>query len=97
MASFSIARRFPQISIPASSVMPVRLPTGFQRIEHERNNRYCAGCRLEDNHDGISSGDDHIRVAGHDLARQIGITLVMPLGGIAFDYQIFSFNVSQAA
>jgi hypothetical protein len=35
--------------------------------------------------------------AGHDLPGQIGITLVMPLGGIAFDDQIFSFDVTQAA
>jgi hypothetical protein len=34
---------------------------------------------------------------GHDLPGQIGITLVMPLGGIAFDDQILSFDVSQAA
>jgi hypothetical protein len=51
----------------------------------------------EGDHDGVSSGDDHIRVAGYDLAGQIGITLVMPLGGIAFDDQIFSFDVPQAA
>ena len=52
---------------------------------------------VEDDHDGIGSGDDHIRVAGHDLPGHIGITLVMPLGGIAFDDQIFSFDVTQAA
>jgi hypothetical protein len=42
-------------------------------------------------------GDDYIRVAAHDLPGQIGITLVMPLGGIALDDQIFSFDVTQAA
>jgi len=34
---------------------------------------------------GIRSGDDHIRGAGYDLPGQIGITLVMPLGGNRFD------------
>ena len=32
MASFSISRRFHQISIPGSSVMPVRLPPGRARL-----------------------------------------------------------------
>jgi hypothetical protein len=84
--------------------MPVRLPPGrarlvtsLQRIDHERNNRYCSCCGPERGHDGISPGDDHIRVAGHDLPDQIGITFVMALGGIAFDDQIFSFDVTQAA
>ena len=84
--------------------MPVRLPPGrlrldqfrFQRIEHEGNDRYGAGCRGEDRHDGIGSGDDQIRAATHDLLSQIGITLVMPLGGISFDDQIVSFDVAQA-
>jgi hypothetical protein len=44
----------------------------------------------------VGSGDDHIRVAGHDLAGEGGITLVMPLGGVAFDDQIFSFDLTQA-
>jgi hypothetical protein len=44
-----------------------------------------------------SPSDDHIRVAAHDFPGQISITLVMPLGGIAFDDQIFSFNIIQAA
>jgi hypothetical protein len=86
--------------------MPVRLPPGrprlvtslaLQRIYHERNNWYCTRYRLEGGHDGIGSGDDDVRVAGHDLPGQIGIALVMPLGGIAFDDQIFSFNAAQAA
>src|SRR5262249_37052315 len=38
-----------------------------------------------------------IWVAGYDLAGQIGVALVMPLSGIAFDDQIFSFDVTQAA
>jgi hypothetical protein len=45
----------------------------------------------------VSSGNDQLRVAGHDLSDQTGITLVMPLGGIAFDDQIFSFDVTRAA
>ena len=32
MASFSSSRRFAQISTPASSVMPVRLPPGRARL-----------------------------------------------------------------
>ena len=32
MASFSICRRFSQISIPASRVIPVRLPPGWARL-----------------------------------------------------------------
>jgi hypothetical protein len=106
MASFSISRRFPQISMPGSRVIPVEIVAGsaeagdqsrFQRVEHERNNRYCAGCRLEGRHDGIGSGDDHLRAAVHDLPSLSGITLVMPLGGIAFDEQVVSFDVAQAA
>jgi hypothetical protein len=54
-------------------------------------------CGLESDYDRVSSGDDHIRVAGHDLPDEISIALVMPLGGIAFDNQIFSFDVTQAA
>src|SRR6266568_2888061 len=69
----------------------------LQRIYHERNNRYCTGCRLEDDHDGVGSGDNHIRLAGDDLPGQVGIALVMSLGGIPFDNQILSFNVTQAA
>jgi hypothetical protein len=46
---------------------------------------------------GVSSGNNHIRVAGHDLPGQIGIALVMPFGGIAFNDQILSFDVTQAA
>ena len=57
----------------------------------------CIGCRPEGDHDGVSSGNDQLRVAGHDLSDQTGITLVMPLGGIAFDDQIFSFDVTRAA
>src|SRR5262249_756945 len=67
------------------------------RIDHERDNRYCSGCGLERGHDGISPSDDHIRVAGHNLPDQIGITFMMPLGGIAFDDKVFSFDVTQAA
>jgi hypothetical protein len=44
-----------------------------------------------------SSGDNHIRVAAHDLPNQFGIALVMPLGRIPFDDQIFSFDVTQVA
>jgi hypothetical protein len=46
---------------------------------------------------GVSSGDDQIRVAGNNLFGHPGITFVMPLCGIAFDDQIFSFDVTQTA
>jgi hypothetical protein len=52
---------------------------------------------VKGHHDGIGRGDDHIRAAAHDLPSQIAITLVIPLGGIPFDDQIFSLDVAQAA
>jgi len=44
-----------------------------------------------------TTGYDHLRVAGYDLSDQIGIALVMPLGGIAFDDQVISFDITQPA
>jgi hypothetical protein len=61
----------------------------------KRNNRYRFCCRRNVPHDGVRSGYDHIWIAGNDLADQIGITLMMPLGGITFDVQIFSFDITQ--
>jgi hypothetical protein len=52
---------------------------------------------IEGDNDGIGPGDDHIRFAGHNLPGQVGVALVMPLSGIAFNDQILSFNVAQAA
>ncbi len=69
----------------------------LQRIDHERNDRYRAGLGRESNDDRVRSGDDHIGIAGHDLAGEVSIALMMPLGGIAFDDQILSFDVAQAA
>ena len=69
----------------------------LQRIQHESNNRYRTGCRLEHGHDGIRSGDDYIRVAGHDFTGHFGITVVTSLGPVAFDDQTLSFHVTQTA
>jgi hypothetical protein len=46
---------------------------------------------------GLVPVTDQIRIAAHDLFGQIGITLMMSLGGIAFDDQILSFDITQAA
>jgi hypothetical protein len=46
---------------------------------------------------GVSSGDNQIWVPGHDFPGHICITVMMPLGRIAFYDQIFSFDVTQAA
>src|SRR5262245_60763009 len=69
----------------------------MERIKHERDNRYCSGFRVESGYYRIGSSDDDIRLARHDLPGDRGITLVMPVGGIAFDNQVSSFDVTQSA
>jgi hypothetical protein len=86
--------------------MPVRLPPGRLRLVTSpafRGSSMNATigivlvAAVKGHHDGIGPGDDHIRAAAHDLPSQIAITLVIPLGGIPFDDQIFSLDVAQAA
>jgi len=86
--------------------MPVTFPPrpaeigdkpGVQRIKHKGDNRYCAGCRTKNSHDRVGSSDDYIRLADHNLPGDIGITLMLSLGGIAVDNQICSFDVTQSA
>jgi hypothetical protein len=47
--------------------------------------------------DEVGSGDDQIRITGHDVPRQIRIALMMPLSGIAFDAEILSLDVTEPA
>ena len=75
----------------------VRDQPRFHRVQHERDNRYCAGRGLESDYDGIGPGDDQIRAAGHDRPGHTGVALVMPIGGIAFDDEVFTFDITQAA
>src|SRR6266478_2153401 len=106
MASFSICRRFPQFSIPASRVIPVRLPPGRRRLVRSpacngSSMNATTGIVLVAALKAITTGLVPVTITSGlrltILASQIGITLVVPFGGIALDDQIFAFDVTQAA
>jgi hypothetical protein len=66
-------------------------------FKHVCNSQNRACCRLEGDQNPGGNAYDPSGVRGHDLLRQVGITLVMPLGRIAVDDQVLIFDITQPA
>ena len=100
-ASLRICRRFPEISIPASTVTPVmrqaRRESGPDRIGPYQNYRYSAGRRAGRLRDTVAGSNDHVRVAADDLASEIGIALGPSPAGISVDCEVLSLDIAQSA
>ena len=85
--SFMICRRFPQISLPASTVIPVMLPPGRVRLAANPNRigsipvqtigivPVAARCRRN----GIGNRNDHVWVVADDLASEISVAFGPPI------------------
>ena len=80
-----------------SRVRQARHQSGRDRVDPYPDDRYgSVGCAGGECH-GVGAGNDQVRLATGDLAREIGEALGPSLAGIPLDDQVLSFDITQSA